>query len=56
MRNVINPMASKVISKETETQTIRKTSQAKIWGKTIQADRMCEGTKEGKKMRARGQT
>lgn len=56
MRNVINPMASKVISKETETQTIRKTSQAKIWGNTIQADRMCEGTKEGKKMRARGQT
>lgn len=56
MRNVINLVASKVVSKETETQMTRQTSQAKIWGKTIQADVMCKGPKEGKKLRwAHGQ-
>ena len=56
LRNVINPVASKVVSKETETQMTRQTSEAKIWGKTIQADVMCKGPKEGKKLRwAHGQ-
>ena len=56
MRSVINLVASQVVSKETETQMTRKPSQAKIWGKTVQADIMCKSPKEGKiLMRAHGQ-
>lgn len=48
MRNVINPMASKVISKETETQTSKKRLARQRYGGRPFRQIECEGPKEGK--------